>query len=475
MGAAVADAGRSGAAAAHGYGPQDTVTRRGLALAVFLLFGVSGGLLWEIGYNYDGLIGSALTKIHPSTYLVFLLTFWRSFTFGNPLRYAALVASRRPAATLMALVAALLLIVNALRGRPGIAGLVDSYMTPALFAYLLSEADESEIADLAKLLHVMMTMNAFLGLFEFATHTLLFPYRFDGEVFPIDGRSSALQGHPLVNAGVTAIYIMGLLSGARSLSTVARVGMIVLQCAALVTFGGRTSMIVTIALGGFHLLLGAVRALLSNRISLVGAAAAALAATILPALIALVIYSGAIDGVLARFVSDGGSANARVAMFDLFQYVSLGDLIVGPDTEFIDDIRRVNGLEQGIENPIVRLLLYQGVFATFFLLLSIFLFAREVLRGRWPDVTLAVVTTAVLLNASETIAVKTTMLAKIAIIFVCLFGARRQPRGMVMPSASSMAGSNWRAPSSSSPMALKRHQKAQGKPKDSAARRTSLT
>ncbi|TGV52833.1 hypothetical protein EN792_077125, partial [Mesorhizobium sp. M00.F.Ca.ET.149.01.1.1] len=67
-------AGPARSAAAPGYGmagpravPVDALTRLGIVAAVFLLFAVSGGLLWLLGYNYEGLQGSALTKIHPST------------------------------------------------------------------------------------------------------------------------------------------------------------------------------------------------------------------------------------------------------------------------------------------------------------------------------------------------------------------------------------------------------------------------
>ena len=73
---------------------------RGLLCAVGLLFFVSGGMLWLIGYNYDGLTGGAATKIHPFTYAILLVASWRALTSGDPVGFAARVCERNPAAVL---------------------------------------------------------------------------------------------------------------------------------------------------------------------------------------------------------------------------------------------------------------------------------------------------------------------------------------------------------------------------------------
>ena len=58
--------------------PTDSPDRRGWSRSFFappptfailaittILFAVSGGVLWVIGVNYDGLTGSPISKIHP--------------------------------------------------------------------------------------------------------------------------------------------------------------------------------------------------------------------------------------------------------------------------------------------------------------------------------------------------------------------------------------------------------------------------
>jgi hypothetical protein len=263
-----------------------------------------------------------------------------------------------------------------------------------------------------------------LGLFEFVSNTLVFPYRLDGEVFLTDTRSTALQGHPLDNATVTAIYIMGLLGGARSIPPHVKLGLLGLQCAALVVFDGRAAMVTTALLGGLYGVGLLFRVVRFNRMSLLGAAFALAMLAIVPAAVAAVISAGYLDNILVRFASDGGSANARVQMFDLFQYLSLRDLIVGPDLGYLDSLRRINGLEWGIENPIVRMTLYQGAFVTLVVFVSFGLFLRELVQGRQGGTWLPVLATLILLNTSESIAAKTTIMAKIVVVIVCLFRTR---------------------------------------------------
>lgn len=425
-------AGSAGPVPASGYGmagartvPVDTLTRLGITVAVLLLFSVSGGMLWLAGYNYDGLQGSPLSKIHPSTYLFVLVFVWRSCTFGNPVGYAVYVANKRPATTLMAVISTVLLFVVILRQRPGMAGMIDTFVAPALLVLLLSEDDEKTFARLQTVIHVVMTVNALLALFEFGTKHLVFPYRFDGAVFVNDLRSTALQGHPLSNATVTSIYVLSLLSGSRSLSTPLRLTLVGLQFCALVVFGGRSGMVLTILLGGVYLLIRGVAQLTTGRVNLLGAALVIMLAALLPLALALAGYYGFFDALLERFVSDSGSANARVEMFDLFRHLELRDLIVGPDVDLLDSMRRISGLEQGIENPVLRLTLYQGAFFTLLIFFGFALFMHEVARRCHPGIWLPMLGWLILLNTSESIASKTTLMTKFVVMALALYRPAR--------------------------------------------------
>jgi hypothetical protein len=243
-----------------------------------------------------------------------------------------------------------------------------------------------------------------------------------------DLRSTALQGHPLSNATVTSIYVLALLSGSRSLSMPVRLGLIGLQFAALVAFGGRSAMVTTIVLGGCYLLIQGLRSLRTGRVNLLGAALGLILAALVPVVIAVAASYGFFDALLERFVSDSGSANARVEMFELFKHFELRDLIVGPDIDLIESLRRINGLEQGIENPIIRLVLYQGAFFTLLLFVGFALFMHEVARRCHSGLWLTMLGWLILLNTSESLASKTTLMTKFVVIALVLY---RPVRGVV--------------------------------------------
>ncbi|MEZ2329815.1 VpsF family polysaccharide biosynthesis protein [Mesorhizobium sp. RCC_202] len=425
--------------------PVDTLTRLGLTGVVLLLFGMSGGMLWLAGYNYDGLQGSPLSKIHPSTYLLVLVFVWRSCVFGNPVGYVVHVADRRPASALMAVIAAVLLVVVVLRQRPGMAGMIDTFVTPALLVLMLGEDDEKTFARLQVVVHTVMTVNALLALFEFATKHLVFPYRFDGVVFVNDPRSTALQGHPLSNATVTAIYVLALLSGSRSLKTPLRLGLVGLQCAALVAFGGRSAMVVTILLGGAYMFIRGIAQLRTGRVNLLAAALVVMLCALLPLAVALAGYYGFFDALLTRFVSDNGSANSRIQMFDLFNQLELRDIIVGPDIDLLESLRRISGLEQGVENPIIRMTLYQGAFFTLLIFFGFALFMHEVARRCHPGIWLPMLGWLILINTSESLASKTALMTKFVVIALALYRPARShgnaARRTTHPQAPPLAGS----------------------------------
>jgi hypothetical protein len=441
------------------------------ALASVVLMTVSGGLLWDIGYNYDGLMGSPLTKIHPFTYLIFAALGWRVLQSRDPVGYIGAALTRRPAAVWLLFLALALVVIAISRQAPGMAGFVDTFGGAAVFALLIDEFDEADLAPLRLALHVVMTVNALMALFEFASHHLIFPYRLDGVQHLEDMRSTALQGHPLINASVTALYILSLMCGAKSLKPWLRAILIPLQFAALVVFGGRTAIVVSLALTPLIGVYSGFAALRRGRVSLIGAAAVVGAAPLAALAVMGALASGLADPLLNRFADDSGSAATRVIMFDMLRPFSLWQLIVGPDIQEVESLRRHFGLEQGIENPFIHMIFYQGGLIMAVTSASVIWFLRERLKGRGFRVIAPLVAFAVLLNASESISTKTDYLDKVVLIFVCMFPRlQRAPR----PRAASIAGSGSRVASSISPMRSNRHQNAQGKPNASALSRTSL-
>lgn len=437
MRTAAAIASSIGPAASPRWARLDRFTAIGTTASILVLFSVSGGLLWLLGYNYDGLAGGALTKIHPSTYMISAVFAWSILACGDPVSRSIHLANRRPATVLMLVVSIAVLIVTALRDGPGMGGIVDTYIGACLLVLLLADADDRRMAALERLLHVVMTLNALLALGEFAAQTRLFPYRFDGAVFETDTRSSALHGHPLANAMITACYLMALLNGGRALPTPMRALMIGLQSAALVVFGGRTAILTSLLLGGAYGIAALLRSLKGGRVSLIGAAAGIVLVAFVPAAVGALIAGGFFDDLVSRFVSDGGSANARKEMFELLKMFSLQDLVFGPDVELVDTLRRINGLEWGIENPFIRMTLYQGAIVTAVVTVAFALFMYELARVSRRGLWLPMLAWIILLNGSESIATKTILPAKFAVVALCMYRPDRSAQRAALRTPSS--------------------------------------
>ena len=390
-------------------------------LWVLALVGISGGLLWALGINYDGISGSAPSKIHPATYLAVVLVGWTLMSAGNPVIPVAQALNRRPASVLLALCGVLLLVLIAARGGTGLAGSIDTFVLAGLVPILLMDRDAAMLRRLETVFHLVMLANALLGLFELASGQRFFPFRFDGMAFETDTRSAALQGHPLVNATMTACYVLALARGGGRFGPVLRAAMIALQMVALVAFGGRSATVTTLVLGTGVGLVSLNRILRGGRIPLAGAACACFALTMLPVAVAILAAAGFFDSLLSRFVSDGGSAQARVDMLAIFDAIPFRDLLLGPDILQVSTLRRIYGLEWGIENSIISDVLYHGLLVTAVLVLAVGLYLAEVARACRRGVWLPILTFVILVNTFEGLAGKTTMLAKFALMLILLF------------------------------------------------------
>jgi hypothetical protein len=427
-----AEARRHDPAARSGTVPRVRLRAGSVALVIWalLLVGISGGLLWTLGLNYEGITGSAASKIHPATYLAVILFCWTMLGAGNPVIPVAQALKRRPASVLLAACGVLLLVLIAARGGTGLAGSIDTFVLAGLVPILLLDRDAATLGRLETVFHLIMVANALLGLFEFASGQRFFPFRMDGMAFETDTRSAALQGHPLINATMTACYILALATGGGRLAPAARAAMLALQLVALVTFGGRAATVTTLVFGGAVGLRALNRTLRAGRVPLAAAAAACFALTLLPITVALLAAAGFFDSLLGRFVSDGGSAQARVDMLAIFDAIPFRQLLLGPDLLQVSTLRRIYGLEWGIENSIVSTLLYHGILVTGLLVVAVGLYLAEVARGCRRGVWLPILAFAILVNTFEGLAGKTTLLAKFALMLIVLFPPLpARPRG----------------------------------------------
>jgi hypothetical protein len=262
-----------------------------------------------------------------------------------------------------------------------------------------------------------------LTLFEFVSGIRFFPYRFDGEPL-IDTRPEGLLNHPLENATATGCYIAILLAGGGSLRGALRWPIISLQWAALIASGGRTASVLmtlfiaaTMLRRGFAVCCGA-------RLDRFAWIAAAAGLGLIGAGLAALESVGFFDALAQRFADDGGSAQSRLQMFEIFSYLPMRDILLGPDVELVDSVRRAQGLALGIENPLVRFVLYQGAVATFVMVAGLTLFLRQLMGRLRPGYLLPLVFFLLVIMSFESLSSKSIMLAQFTILMGVMF---RQP------------------------------------------------
>jgi hypothetical protein len=269
-------------------------------------------------------------------------------------------------------------------------------------------------------LHTVLAFNAFMTIFEFATSHRIFPPRFEGEV-PVELRPAGLQGHALPNAVITGTYLTVLISRARlQLSSSTRAVAIMTQLAGLVATGGRAATMLAIIVILFRLLEEVLSLLHGCPISRLRAALYCTGASVAFPAAVMSLKLGVFDVLMERFANDGGSAMARAQMLLIFGHVPLRDIIVAPDVQLIESLRRAQGLELGIENPLVRFVLYQGAIATAVLLMGVVLFCIQLARALRPGYALPFLYFFATIMTFESLGSKGTLLAKFAVMLAVM-------------------------------------------------------
>jgi len=414
---------RRRSAAAHGTGQLAHAVVGGLFLViVFLLFAVSSGMLGRLGINHGGVTGAVASKIHPATYLAFFTVMLLTVARRNPASFFATLVTRRPG-TLVFLFAILMLAAYiGLDGRKGIATIFDTYLLAVAAALIAAELEPRDLVRVEKLIHVLLAANAALALFEYAIGYRFFPFRFEDVELEWDMRSTGLSGHPLENAQLTAVYIMVLLGGGgASMPAALRPAALLLQLAAIVPFGGRTATLLTLVMMTLWLVPRILHLLRGGRMSLLALALVAILVPMLALTVGAIAAGGFFDLLLDRFVNDGGSAKTRLEMFEIFSQLSAHDILVGANPDMIDSMRRSLGLELGIENPVVRLLLYQGAIFTGFLIAGLTVFIIEIVHRLRPGYGMALIAFVIVVNSYESISNKTVGLAQFIVLMIAMF------------------------------------------------------
>jgi hypothetical protein len=197
-----------------------------------------------------------------------------------------------------------------------------------------------------------------------------------------------------------------------------------LQVVALLAFGGRTALLLTLVIIAMVLLWQAVRFTAGSNIS---RARLTIAVAIIPvgiAVMAILAQIGFFDQFLERFSEDGGSARSRVLMLPLLFSFNWSDFLWGASTDYVRAQIYSFGLEWGVENPFIQMSVYQGVVVASLIMSGLLLLLYEASRRLERGVIFPIVVYLLLCNTFGSFAGRFINLAIFMIVISTLF--RRQ-------------------------------------------------
>ena len=283
-------------------------------VSVVLSLTVSANLLYVAGIDYAHPGGNPLVKFHPATWM--LLVSLACLVIGTDPVGALLGMLRRDAALAGFLVLMTLTIVYSVIsvGASGVAVYVESYLSAGLLALASRQFEPGQRRAIGLIVVGLLGLNAALAVCETIAQFHLVPVYLEETALvdePGAFRSSALFDHPLTGAMLTMTGVFTAL--ALRLRPLVLAPLLVLFGVALLAFGGRAALGVTLA-GGAAIATRSVAAdLLGRRLRLGRAAILAAGTIVAPAAAVMLVAATGIGGRIAGKLYLDDSAQSRGA------------------------------------------------------------------------------------------------------------------------------------------------------------------
>lgn len=393
-----------------------------LAVAVMAVFCLSSMALTAVGISYDSPSGAIWQKLHPATYIAALALAFAIFGQARPLAFLEAKLATLPGAAFFLVLWILLILYAALVQKSPITAVIDPYFIALVALFMHDDLSSGARDFLRRFLHAIFCVNALIGLAELVSRHRLFPYVLMGEEVEGDYRSTALLGHPLLNASSTGAYILCLfLGGDKSLSFPRRALLLLPQILSMIAFGGRTAIVASSFIISFCLLRDFAKVLLGARFDMRLPLGFVIASPLALGFVVFMLFSGALDDLLGRFTDDNGSAEARVIMMKLFDLFEVSDLMLGPRPDLVDSALNTLGIKVGIENTWIALIFQYGALMTGFFAVAMMALFWEVWRRARAGATLLFVFFLIVISSAIGLASKTMMFVEFALTLLFIF------------------------------------------------------
>lgn len=404
--------------------------------AVVGTFAISPIALEARGIDYIDAGGGILSKVHPSTPIALFAFLLRCLAARRPVHLAWRLVTDDAGVLLLLAGTVVAAIFAAVVDKTPVTPLVDTFILPGLVFVLLRDLDRRTLDRLAALVALVLVANAGLAVIEYLRgwHLIQAPVppgvtndpTKANEVFSwkadmaSDWRAQALLGHPLVNGLVVGCFMICLAApGSAWIPLVLRLPLLGLQSFAMLCFGARTALVLSIASAAW-LLAVQVASAIGRGVRLTSRQVAPLVLITGVGLVAVLLltYSGFLDRTIERFSNDAGSATTRLTMFSLLGPISIHDLFLHPDKDLVATLQRVYGLEFGIESSWLGLTLTYGIIVAAIVTVGILALLRSVIRACGRGALAATLFYLVLVSVSASLSGKTTTFAMVVALIV---------------------------------------------------------
>ncbi|PPQ38699.1 VpsF family polysaccharide biosynthesis protein [Rhodoblastus acidophilus] len=400
-----------------------------LVAAMLACFAISTMALSAVGLKYDVAEGPAWEKLHPATYLATLAIAFRFLGQRHPLRYARSLLQQLPGAAFFLAMWVSLAAYSVLVQQTPLSAIIETYLVAlaALFAY--DDLSPAMRDFMRKALHVILVVNAAVGVLELVTQTRLFPYAIAGLPVPGDDRPTAILGHPLMNASTTGAYLLCLcLGGDPQLGPRRRVAIIGLCLLALAVFGGRTALVLSSLIVGGVLAFKFAFFLLGARVDLGRVLAGLILTPLLLLAVAGAASAGMFDNTIARFVDDSGSAQSRVVALQLFNMFDTSDVLFGPRLDLLISNLGMAGIPIGIENTWIALIFLYGAWMTLFFVIGLIALLFEYWRRARPGVSVLLIYFLIIVSSMNGLSTKSMIFNQFSLLLLFMFNKESAAR-----------------------------------------------
>jgi hypothetical protein len=347
---------------------------------VVLIAVMPASVLPLIGWDYALIQGVGVMKIHPTTYLAVLLLgglvlfHWSEGNLNGG--YTKFVPV--PILIYIACILAILMFLTIFHGGGNISFMIDTLLMPGILLILLRHLTVPQQATLFRVMVILFVINVAIAILETLTGKRLFPFTVQGVEVLYDRRPTALLGHPLTNAHLTAVMIFLVLGCLLSKSGKVLVGSFL--AVGLIAFGGRSAMVLFALCYIVYIAIVFWLKALRRQLTWGDLALLSGGAAFAPVPIVLIFAFTPFGQMMLERMTWDDSAASRIALFGIFRYLSPVDLLTGIPIERFNVYLFMLNMPWTIENAWVQLLVRFGlVFFALFLwaLYRLFRFLAE--------------------------------------------------------------------------------------------------